>query len=424
MIYLKNAIYVDSVSLVFTRCHIRVEEGINGGIEMLDSIDGMPGPGDQVMDCKGKYVLKSFVNAHHHIYSSLARGMPAPPKTPVNFQDILTHIWWRLDKQLSLEMIEASALYTAIESIRNGVSFIIDHHASPFALEGSLDRIGHALEKAGLSHLLCYEVSDRDGEAIAEAGLDETDRYLAKQQGLVGLHASFTIGQRTLTQAVHLARKHQSGIHVHCAEDRIDQAHCIENHNMRVIERFESQGVLALTKSILAHGIHIDTNERQLLKRSDLHLVQNPESNMNNGVGTFTSTGLNESNPVLFGTDGMHSDVLRSMKTAFFMSQLHEGSDMESAYRRLRQSHHYLRRSGFSGDGENNLIVLDYKPPTDFGTENFLGHLIYGIESRHIESLICRGKLVMDRRQILSVDETEVVKLTREMGKKLWEKLG
>ena len=83
-------------------------------------------------------ITSGLVCGHHHLYSALARGMPAPPSTPHNFQEILELVWWRLDRALDLEMIRWSAMLGALEALERGTTAIVDHHASPNAIEGSL----------------------------------------------------------------------------------------------------------------------------------------------------------------------------------------------------------------------------------------------------------------------------------------------
>ncbi|MBU1697427.1 MAG: amidohydrolase family protein, partial [Proteobacteria bacterium] len=219
-LYIKNARFIDWQNLTFTKTDIQVSEGKDGGIKLIDSIPLFPSDPARVVDAKGKFVTRSFGCGHHHIYSTLARGMPAPAKTPENFIEKLKYVWWHLDKNLDLEMIKASALTSALYCAKNGVTFVIDHHASPFNIEGSLFTIKEAFDSIGLSHLLCYEISDRDGEKIRDKGLAETKNYLkAGNQGHVGLHASFTVGNTCLEKAVTLARDYNTGIHIHVAED-------------------------------------------------------------------------------------------------------------------------------------------------------------------------------------------------------------
>ena len=169
-LYLKDATFLDWKSLEVKKCHIKVEEGIQGGLSFPPSVLARPGSGDRIIDCKDKLVTKSFGCGHHHIYSTLARGMPAPAKIPANFPEILEYVWWHLDKRLDQAMIESSALAAAIHCAKNGVTFVIDHHASPFAAAGSLHIIADAFDAVGLSHMLCYELSDRDGEALHPGG--------------------------------------------------------------------------------------------------------------------------------------------------------------------------------------------------------------------------------------------------------------
>ncbi|MDD3877130.1 MAG: amidohydrolase family protein [Bacteroidales bacterium] len=419
-ILLKNANYVDSETFDIKKCHLIVTQESANPVQFLNINEQVEAQlFNDVIDCNGKYVMQSFVCGHHHAYSALARGMGGPMKPPANFYENLKYLWWALDKSLNKESIEASALATAISCAKNGVSFIIDHHASPFHVQGSLDIIAKAFEKVGLSHLLCYEISDRDGSKIAAQGLEETDTYLKDNQGLVGLHASFTVENDTLDKAVKLAAKHHSGIHIHTAEDLCDQELCLEKYNMRVVERLQKAGVLSFPKTILVHCLHLSENERRLIAESPVYIAQNIESNSNNNVGYFRGAGLN--NNIMLGTDGMHSDMLRSFKAAYIFGQSTEGISMPEAYQRFFGPHQYIKKNGFNGNGDNNLIILDYDAPTPVNTNNFLGHLIFGIDSKHISHVISNGKLIVKDKKLTLIDEEAVLKYTTEIANSLWK---
>ncbi len=431
MLLLKNSTYIDWQTLEFKRTDILVEEGPGGGIRFLNALTPDPSPGgrgenpvpetQRIIDCSGKFITKSFANGHHHVYSALSRGMPAPKKNPVNFQEILQYIWWNLDKALDLEMIRASALVTAMACAKNGVTCVIDHHASPDAVNGSLETIAGAFDEVGVGHLLCYEISDRDGKAIAQKGLDESAEYLSHRPGLVGLHASFTVGDITLKQAVRLAEKTNSGIHIHVAEDTSDQEHCLEHYHQRVIERLSDSGVLQFPKTILAHCLHLDDHERGLVEGSPAWVVQNMESNLNNSVGFFNSKGLG--NRIMFGTDGMHSDMLRSARSAFFAGHNFDTIDYGETYRRFRNVHLYLQSNGFSGNGDNNLVVLDYDSPTPVSGDNFTGHFLFGLESNHITHVISKGELIIEDRKIITVDENQILANSVKQAMRLWSRM-
>jgi cytosine/adenosine deaminase-related metal-dependent hydrolase len=423
-LYLKDATCIDWKTLAFRSGHLAVDAGDGGGIRFVDALPPDEGMGvdDRVLDCRRRLVTKSFGCGHHHIYSALARGMPAPSKIPGNFSEILQYIWWHLDKSLDTEMIEASALVSALYCAKNGVTFVIDHHASPFAIENSLETIAGAFDRVGISHLLCYEISDRDGEGPREKGLEETDRFLSSgRQGHVGLHASFTVGDDLLNRAVRLAQKHNTGLHVHVAEDTVDQKSCLEQYNKRVVERYHDAGVLELPGTILSHCIHLAEKEKDLIRGSDACVVQNTESNLNNNVGVTNYKELGEN--IMLGTDGMHSDMLRSAKAAFLNGQATEGLDMAGVYSRFRKIHDYIDDNAFGGDGDNNLVILDYDSPTDIDQNNFLGHFVYGIDARHVDSVISSGKLIVENKKLLTAAEDEILGFSREMGRKLWRKM-
>ncbi len=423
-LYLQAATYIDWQTLAFRTGHLAVAPGLTGGIDWVDVLPAADAlsPEDRVLDCRNRLVTHGFACGHHHIYSALARGMPAPPKTPHNFVEILENIWWRVDKALDLEMIEASALVSALYCLKNGVTFIIDHHASPFAIEGCLETVARAFDKAGLSHLLCYEMSDRDGDAKRAQGLAESEAYLQSgRQGHVGLHASFTVGNELLQRAVALARRYDTGLHVHVAEDAADQKTCLQRHGQRVVERYQAAGALDSSKTILAHCIHLDDAETAILQQAPVWIAQSVESNQNNNVGLGDYRPL--SDRVMLGTDGMHSDMLRSAKAAFLAGQAVEGIDMAGIYRRFRKANKYLRSNGFAGDGANNLVILNYNSPTEVTAANFLGHFVYGLDAAHVESVIANGKLVVAKKKLLTMDEAEILVFAREMGRRLWDKL-
>jgi len=415
MILLQDATYIDFETLELKNCDILIS---SGKVEFHQA-KTYKGEVSETINCSGKLVTHSFVVGHHHAYSALSRGMGAPIKSPENFYEILKYVWWTLDKCLTPEMVEYSGLVTAIACAKAGATFVIDHHASPNAVQGSLETLAKAFEKVGLSHLLCYEISDRDGDKIAWQGLEETDNYLKEHQGLVGLHASFTLSDKTMKAASELMQKYSSGVHIHVAEDKYDQQHCHENFGQSVVERLNSFGFLNSGKSILVHCLHLTDNERNLIEQSPCWVVQNTESNLNNNVGYFNSKGLG--NNIMLGTDGMHSDMLQSMKAAYFVGQNYDPMSPLQAYSRLRNAHRYIAQNGFTGDGPDNLVVLDYDSPTPVTQENLAAHFAYGINQTHVQHVIANGRLILKDRKLTIVDEEAILKKSQELALKLWQ---
>jgi cytosine/adenosine deaminase-related metal-dependent hydrolase len=238
-----------------------------------------------------------LVCGHHHLYSTLARGMPAPPRTPANFTEILELVWWRLDAALDLEMVKASARLGALEALERGTTSIVDHHASPHAIEGSLDVIHDACTEVGVRIDTCYEVTDRHGAGGAKAGLAENERHIRSGRGhYVGAHACLTLSDATLEAVAGLAADLGAGVHIHVAEDAVDAA---------AGARLEPY---ANDRWLLAHAVHLD----RALPGTILH---NPRSNLNNGVGYARPDRFG--NPVRLGTDGIGGDMLEEFRLAF-----------------------------------------------------------------------------------------------------------
>jgi cytosine/adenosine deaminase-related metal-dependent hydrolase len=419
MLHLKNGTHINWQTLEFTKTDIWVEEGIDGNIHFTKPAN-LPS-NIQTIDCEGLFVTKALANAHHHIYSALARGMPQPPQSPKNFHETLQYIWWQLDYALDEQMIRSSALVTALAAAKAGCSFIIDHHSSPAYTLGSLDIIADALDEAGLGHLLAYEITDRNGAHKSKESLDETRNYLKNRQGLVGLHASFTVEDDTLKEALKIAQDFNTGIHAHLAEDLYDQEHCQSKYGKRVVQRYADMGFLELNANIFVHGIHLDESERKLLNDTKTYLAVNYDSNLNNRVGIFKGEGIGQN--IMLGTDGMHSDMFKSAQTAWFTGINHETLNPQIVYNRLRLVHNYLNQNNFKSDGENNLMILDYDTPTPINKENFLGHFFYGMSSGHVRHLVSQGKLILKDRKHAWLNEDEILTESQVQAKRLWKKL-
>jgi len=242
-------------------------------------------------------ITPGMVCAHHHLYSTLARGMPAPPVGPRSFAEVLEQIWWRLDTALDLEMLRASARLGAVEALCAGTTVIIDHHESPNAIEGSLDVIAAACAEVGVEVVCCYGVTDRHGLDGARRGLAENERFIrAGGLGMVGIHAAFTCGDDTLEAAAGMARDLGVGVHLHVAEGPEDAA---------AGQRLEH---LATDDWLLVHAVYLDRDLPGTI-------VHNVRSNMNNAVGY--AAPARRANPVVLGTDGIGADMAEEFRLAY-----------------------------------------------------------------------------------------------------------
>ena len=134
-------------------------------------------------DARSQLVMPGNICAHTHFYGAFARGMGIPGPPMKDFPDILKRLWWRLDRALLDVDVKYSALVCLVDAIKHGTTTLIDHHASPSAIDSSLDQIADAVELAGVRAALCYEVTDRNGPEGAQAGISENVRFLAFASG-------------------------------------------------------------------------------------------------------------------------------------------------------------------------------------------------------------------------------------------------
>jgi len=395
---------------------------------------------DRVIDAKGKVVLPGFINSHMHFYSTMVRGL-GKAKPSANFQEVLENLWWRLDKKLTLDDSYYSALLPLVDAIKRGTTTLIDHHASPFAARGSLDRIAEAVKKVGLRASLCYELSDRDGEKIAQDGIDENVSFIkrcnkendSQLKAMFGLHASFTITDKTLQKAVEAGKILGAGFHVHVAEAKSDQDYNQKHFGMRVVERLNKFGVLG-PKSIAAHCVHVNEKEMDLLKASDTTVVHNPQSNMNNAVGVadiirMSAKGIR----VGLGTDAMTVNMLEEVRVALWVHHLAQDNPsvgfMESLSTllfnnsKIASSQWGLDIGVLKAGAAADIILMDYYPPTPFTSETFLGHLGFGLSQSFVDTTIASGRVLMENKKLcIDLDEEEVAAKSLELSRKLWER--
>lgn len=428
-ILLRNARAVTLVPQRIEECDIRIDEG-----EITDRARHLKSKQvDEIVDLQGRIVMPGFVCSHTHLYSALSRGMPAPSTPPRNFVEILRKVWWKLDEALDEEAIYYSALVGAIESVKFGTTTLIDHHASPNFIRGSLDLIKHAMCQVGLRGVLCYETTDRGGRKRRNLGLEENERFVTENasnahfRGTIGAHASFTLSDESLLWLGELAAMYDCGVHVHVAEDKADVVDSLKNHKQDIIERFRSHGILR-RKSIFVHGVHCSKHHLALIEKSGAWMVHNPRSNMNNAVG-YAPLNWYGGHAAL-GTDGFPADMYEESKFGYFRNaesnQRVEFSRLPTMLQNGQQlaSEFFGRPFGTLQKGTPaDLIVMEYFTPTPMTTKNLLGHFLFGMNSTMIQHVIVNGNWIVWNRQIVGIDEEAIMQKAASVAKKLWGRM-
>lgn len=397
-------------------------------------------PQAEFIDAKGGVIMPAFINAHEHIYSAMARGLSIKGYQAKSFPDILEGMWWTMDRHLTLEQTKQSAYATYLECIKNGVTTVFDHHASYKAVEGSLFAIEEAAKEMGVRSCLCYEVSDRDGEEKAKQAIAENVSYIrhAKEDasemtaGMFGLHASFTLSDKTLELCAKEKTK-DAGYHIHVAEGIEDVTHCLKTYGKRVVDRLHEFSILG-EKTIAVHGIYINPHEMDLLKETKTVLVHNPESNMGNACGCPPVLEMMKRGVTVgLGTDGYTHDMLESYKVANILHK-HSLCDATAAWgeipemlfssnRKIAAKYFKTPLGVLEKGAAADVIVLDYKPYTPMNETNRNGHILFGMSGRNVTHTIAGGKILMKDRELIQIDEERILAQIKEESIKLWEKL-
>ncbi|MDA3956167.1 putative aminohydrolase SsnA [Oceanispirochaeta sp.] len=395
----------------------------------------------EVWDMEGAIVHPGLVCSHNHFYSGLSRGILAEIKPTPDFVSVLKNLWWRLDKAIDRDILKSSALVCSLDAIRNGTTAVIDHHASPSFVEGSLSVLKDSFEKTGLRGMSCYETTDRNGLAEMEAGVAENIRMAReidreKEQGTwsglyeahIGAHAPFTVPESGLKLLREAVEKTGRGIHIHAAEDRYDASYSHHHYGEDLLVRLDRNGLLN-SKALIVHGLYLSKEDRKILDERNSFLVVNFRSNMNNNVGTQNHVGTVKN--AALGTDGIGSDMWEEFKFAYFkhkdtggplwpgdfLNFLHNGNillerNFDSRFGRIEK--------GYKAD----LVVSDYLPPTPLKAENIAGHIAFGLSATSVRSVIINGKVVMkDRIFPTELNVKEIYSEAREDASRLWENM-
>jgi putative selenium metabolism protein SsnA len=308
-------------------------------------------------------------------------------------------------------------------------------------VEGSLSRIAEAAKLFGIRSNLCYEVSDRDGEKIAEEGIRENLDFagFCKRQNddmtgsLFGMHAQMTISDKTMERCIRAAEGAGLGFHIHAAEGIEDVIDGVSKYGLRAVERLHKRGVLS-KKSIAVHCVHVTEEEMDLLAESGVAVVHNPQSNMSNAVGAAPVPAMLKKGILAgLGTDGYTADMTESLKAAGLLHRHAAGvpsaawaeppvmlfENNKRIMNRLIKGETGALKKGRYAD----IIIAGYRGPTPVTERTVDSHLFFGLSGRHVDTTIINGKIVMNERELPGLDEEALLAKSREQAKKLWERI-
>lgn len=410
---------------------ILIEDGLIKELGLLDTSVQV----DETVDLSGKTVLPGMINAHAHLYSALAVGIPFPKGNPTNFTEVLEQVWWILDMALDKESTKASYESGLVDHLRHGVTTVIDHHSSQNYVNGSLQLLADTADKLGINISGTFEMTDRNGEQTFQESLDENIRFHQKYKGsnsvrpLIGLHASFTLSDESL-QAIANALKNESnwGIHIHTAEDKADQLDAVNRGYKSTLDRLNHFGLLN-ENSLVIHGIHFVEEDINIIRDTGAMLVHNPSSNSNNRVGMTPNEIINDLMAGL-GTDGMQGNMLAEAKEGTLIRSGHlTGGAPGVNYAELLFKNNpeiasklFGRKMGKLDPGYSaDLAIFDYIPRTDFNENNWIGHTLFGMENP--SDVMTNGIFRIRNNEFIGINEQDLLKNADVQSRKLWNKM-
>ncbi len=432
----------DSFNII-EKCSLLIEDGLIKEIGPYDHIRKIIGPDEtKVIEARHKLIMPGMICSHTHFYGAFSRGMALKAAPPGNFVEILDRLWWKLDKALCEKDVFHSTLLCIADAIRHGTTTVIDHHASPNFITGSLDTVERACRALGIRGCLSYEVTDRNGPIGAEAGIEENIRYLRKvkenktgiMRGSFGLHASLTLSDETLAKCQEESSKLGSGFHVHVAEAKADNEDSLDKYGRSVVERFHDAGILG-SGTLASHCVHVSGDDIKLLAESGTQVMHNPQSNMNNAVGVAPVEKMQDAGINLgIGTDGFSHDMWREMKFVYVLHKLKEmdprrmGGDnvlrMQTHANSKIASVFWEQPLGIIKKGAlADIILLDYRPPTPMDPGNLPWHVQFGMDATNVTHTIIDGKIVMEDRIIKGWNPEKMAEISKVLAKEMWDRL-
>ncbi len=436
---IQNAVIVtmDPQRRVLTNTDLLIEDSIIASIGQ-----GLKEKADRVIDGTGRIVLPGFICGHTHLYGIMLRGAPMDIKPTTDFLQILDRIWWKVDSAFVNEDAYASALASCYEFVKSGTTCFADTYSGPGSIEGVLDEIAKGVTEVGIRGILAFEATERNSKEEGERGLKENVRFLKKLQktphdllyGMYSLHASFTLSDELIQKTREQADQLPAPLTIHTSEGLIDVYHNIERYDKRTVERLFDLGILG-SDVVLAHCVHVNQDELELIRGSGASVAHNPMSNMNNAVGVSPIKEMNELGiPVCLGNDGFIFDAVENIRTAYLIHKVHHLDTrvttpqqvIEMATINGAQVYGLEDKLGSIEIGKQADLVMLHPNPrvTPILPDGVYGYIVYGCTAHDVEQVFINGNQVVEDHRVTSVKPEEVEKALDRVVPALWKKLG
>jgi 5-methylthioadenosine/S-adenosylhomocysteine deaminase len=427
---------MDEKRRIVRNAAVAIEDGSIIKVGPTDRVSGGFGA-DEVIDAKGCIVMPGLICAHTHLYGIALRGSALNVKPPSDFLQILQRTWWPVDEALTNADAYATTLAASIESVMNGTTCYADTYSAPNEIGGSLDYIARALNEVGIRAIISFEATERRGIREGKRGIQENIRFIRKRDkgramGMIGLHASFTVSDELIAQGVEASAKYHVPLTIHVSEGPNDTYHNIERYGKRTVERLHETGLLS-SRAVLAHCVHLNEREIELISKTSASVAHNPMSNMLNAVGVTSVMDMIERGVnVGLGNDGYVFDMFENMRAAFLLQRVARRDPNRPSPQEVVEmcTVNAAKAYGLTSIGsikpgkQADIIVIR---PSFIATPysgSVYGYVVNGLKGSDVRDVLIDGEIVMRERKMVKIDTRKTEKQVLKTMDSLWRRLG
>ncbi len=434
---IKNGLIVtgDKRGKIIPNGFIRINDG-----KIAEINEGEPSfTSENVIDASGGVIIPGFITAHTHLYGILLRGASLNIKPPTDFAQVLQRVWWPVDEALTIEDAYASALSAGADMLRNGSTLFADTYSGPNSIEGSLNAIAKATKELGIRGIIAFEMTERNNPDEASRGFKEGVDFINScgegdlVSGMVSIHASFTVGDEIITRAAEQAKEMKVPITIHTSEGLVDLYHNLETSGERTVERLDRLGLLG-SNTVLAHCVHVDLNEIELIAKRRSSVAHNPMSNMLNAVGVAPVPAMLERKiTVCLGNDGWIFDPFENMRCALTVHRLASGNPsaigpdeiFKMATIEGARAYNLEKDLGsLEKRKQADVVILDSSTvPTPLTPDSVVGHLVNTFSGRDVRDVVVGGQVVVKDRILTKTSDARVAEVSKKSAEGLWSRL-
>ena len=371
---------------------------------------------EQTIDAKDMLAIPGFVNAHTHASMTLLRSYADDMELMTWLND---HIWPVEAKMISNDIYWGAAL-AAVEMIQSGTTTFADMYG-PF-----MERVADVVTESGMRGVLSRGIIGvaPDGEKKIEENISLYEDYHGAANGRIkvmfGPHAPYTCPPDFLKKVAAAAQRLGAEVHIHMNETKAEIEQITKQYGKRPFEYVEDTGLFE-SPTLAAHCVHLSDDEIAIIKKHNIRVAHNPGSNMKLASGIAPVPRLlKEGVTVALGTDGTSSnnnlDMLQEVQLAALLHKVNEYDPLAvPAFEALKMGTEYGAKAvGLDGIGrlevgaKADIVLVSMKGAAWVPRFNEVSLLVYSGSAADVDTVICDGKVLMQHRELLTLDEEKI----------------